>query len=957
MAALFDDFGINAGFVEEQFLKFLENPQLVDESWRKLFTPMRSSFSSDASAADVAAQGMFLRSPAGAPQGHTSHGSNGISNGHAGSYGEGEALPSGDRKATTAPLASHAFVTEVRAVAALEAYRTQGHLGARINPLFAPASPPPEVTSARAALEGSLDEQVTVELAGKRSTLTVRELLSTLEESYCGSLGVELGVVENTVERAWLAARVEATRNHRALTLGEKRRILSWLTRAESLEQFLHKNFVGAKRFSIEGGESFLSMLDFLVDDSAALGVEEIVLGMAHRGRLNVLIGLLGKDVRTLFTAFQDSRPELYLGSGDVKYHLGYSHDRVTSQGKPVHLTLCFNPSHLECVDPVVEGRARAKQDQRGDTQRARVLPVLVHGDAAFMGQGVVPETMNLMSLEGYRTGGTIHIIVNNQVGFTTDATDARSTRYASDMARFLGVPILHVNGDDPEAVAQAALLCAEYRQRFQKDIFVDLLCYRKYGHNEGDEPRFTQPRMYALIDHHPSVREQYAKLLASRGELPASESEAMLTEAREELRQALEDAKTSDHHPHPMTLGGLWKGFRGGPDGDTPQVETRVDRAKLFDLLKRICSWPQDFHVNPKVADILRKRVEGVEKGDKIDWAVGETLAYASLLDEGRVVRMSGQDCRRGTFSHRHAVLRDSQTSERYCPLAQVATGRGSFEIYDSPLSEAGVLGFEYGYSLDSPSALVIWEAQFGDFANSAQVIIDQFLLAAEDKWQRLSGLVLLLPHSYEGQGPEHSSARLERFLQGCAEDNIQVCNLTTPAQIFHALRRQVLRPWRKPLVIMSPKNLLRQKLSTFDELSEGHFQRVIPESLPQDPAKVKRVLLCSGKVYYDLVAQRAARKLDQEVAIVRLEQLYPLNLELTEALAIYRDGTPLLWVQDEPWNMGAWYYLQARLPLVLDNRLPLSCVARAESASPATGSKAAHDLEQKMLLDSAFM
>jgi 2-oxoglutarate dehydrogenase E1 component len=714
---------------------------------------------------------------------------------------------------------------------------------------------------------------------------------------------------------------------------------------------------VGAKRFSLEGAESLIPLLDLLVDDAGAQGVEEIVLGMAHRGRLNVLCNILDKNVRELFAAFMDTHPERQLGSGDVKYHLGYSTDRLTSSGKSVHVSLAFNPSHLEWVNPVVEGRARAKQDQKGDAARKRVMPLLIHGDAAFIGQGVVAETLNMASLEGYTTGGTIHVIVNNQIGFTTDPRDARSTRYATDISHVLKVPVFHVNGEDPEAVAHVTRLAIEYRQRYGKDVIIDMYCYRKWGHNEGDEPRYTQPTMYAAIDKQPSVREVYVKRLLSMGQITAEQAQEIAEKSRANLTSAQEDAKKGDFHAAPNAMGGLWHRYRGGPDKDVPETDAKASKDELLSLLRRVSSVPAGFRANPKVVKIMQERLHAAEAGQALDWAAGETLAYATLLAGGTSVRLSGQDSRRGTFSHRHAVLREIDTGNSYTPLATVAESGARFEVWDSPLSEAGVLGFDYGYSLDSPHRLVLWEAQFGDFVNCAQVIIDQFLVAAEDKWNRLSGLVMLLPHGFEGQGPEHSSARLERFLTNCAEDNIQVCNLTTPAQIFHCLRRQVLRPWRKPLVIMSPKSLLRHKeaTSTLDELATGRFQRVIPDVGQRDPKQVRKVLLCSGKVYYDLVASRTERRAD-DVAIVRLEQLYPFNDELAAALAPYKDGTPLVWVQDEPWNMGAWFYLSARLPSVIGSRLPLSCASRAESASPATGSPKAHLLEQKMLHDAAF-
>jgi 2-oxoglutarate dehydrogenase E1 component len=628
----------------------------------------------------------------------------------------------------------------------------------------------------------------------------------------------------------------------------------------------------------------------------------------------------------------------------------------VTHAGRPIHLSIAFNPSHLEFVDPVVEGRVRAKIDRR---KRKSTMPLLIHGDASFMGQGVVAETLNLSQLEGYSTGGTIHIAVNNQLGFTTFPRDSRSTRYCTDIARMLRVPVFHVNGEDPEAVIQVTRLAIEFRQRFKQDVVIDMYCYRKYGHNEGDEPRFTQPVMYSLIDKKPTVREVYVARLVAAGHISRDEANAIAQERRATLELALEEARKGDFHHLPEAMGGVWAPYRGGPDAGVPEVSTAYPRDKLAQVVAKLATVPEGFHPNPKVLKLLEQRRDRALAGQSLDWGAAEHLAYASILLEGHGIRIGGQDSRRGTFSHRHATLFDTETGEPYVPLAHLADdshGVGRFEIYDSPLSEAGVLGFEYGYSLDRPDKLVVWEAQFGDFANAAQVIIDQFIVSAEDKWGRLSGLVLLLPHGFEGQGPEHSSARIERFLQLAAEDNIQVCNLTTPAQFFHVLRRQVNRLWRKPLVIFTPKSLLRwhEAVSTMDEMAGGSFQRVMADDVV-DPERVVRVLLCSGKVYYDLAAERR-KQARQDVAIVRLEQYYPLSDALPKALARYREGTPVVWVQEEPRNMGGWYFVNARKHEIFAGRHPLSVVCRPESASPATGSKAAHDLEQKMLIDEAF-
>jgi len=838
----------------------------------------------------------------------------------------------------------------------INAYRTRGHLFARVDPLRLEPAAPPQLELANFELAASdLDRTFsTIDMPGPK-TATLREIIARLDTTYRRSIGVEFSQLEDPEERQWLQERMESTQNRLRLDREEQIRILTKLTDAELFEQFIHKNYVGAKRFSLEGAESLIPLLDLLVETAGQQGIDEIVIAMAHRGRLNVLANILNKNLREIFAAFEDDNPEKYLGSGDVKYHLGYSTDHTTASGRGVHLSLAFNPSHLEWVNPVVEGRVRAKQDRFGDEQRKRAMPLLIHGDAAFMGQGVVSETLNRAGLEAYATGGTIHVVVNNQVGFTTLPSDARSTRYATDITRMLKVPVFHVNGEDPEAVGQVTKLAIEFRQRFGKDVVVDMYCYRRYGHNEADEPRFTQPLMYSIIDKKPSVREVYVRRLVEMGQITAPQADQIVARRRAVLDDALDEARRGQFSWVPTAMGGLWARYAGGADALVPEVPTAVPRDVLVDLCRRAVTLPPDFHANPKIVRLFEQRLEKVEKGQPLDWAIGEMLAYASLVSSGVPIRLSGQDTRRGTFSHRHATVVDVRSGEPYVPIASLATGKGRFEVWDSPLSEAGALGFEYGYSLDYPDGLVIWEAQFGDFVNAGQVIIDQFIISGEDKWHRLNGLVLYLPHAYEGQGPEHSSARLERFMQQAAEDNIQVCNLTTSAQLFHVLRRQVLRPWRKPLIIMTPKGLLRLPTSTIDELATGSFQRVIPDSSGVDPSDVRRILLCSGKVYYDLEKKRKELAAN-DVAIVRLEQIYPLSDVLPKTLAAYRDGTPLVWVQDEPWNMGGWYSMNARMPALLERRFPLSCVSRAESASPATGSHASHELEQKMLLDAAF-
>jgi 2-oxoglutarate dehydrogenase E1 component len=953
------DFGINTGLVEELYAQYLENPASVDASWRSYF---------DARLAATPGRTTLVTRAPGLP----------LTNGElARTLNQAFAPTAPEPEARFAPVPSHErdvlaeAAIQARVYKLLNAYRVRGHLFAHLDPLGAPMLAPPELDLRNFdLLPEDLDKPFpTVDLAGMPPFATLREILAALEETYCRTIGVEFTHIEDPEQRDWLRERMESTRNRLALGVDEQLRILTKLSDAEIFEQFIHRSYgAGTKRFSLEGAESLIPLLDLLVEQAADFGVEEAVLGMAHRGRLNVLANIMNKSVREIFAAFEDADPERFLGGGDVKYHLGYSTDHTTGSGKKVHLTMTFNPSHLEFVNPVVEGRTRAKQDRltmsKGGNAKPRVLPLLIHGDAAFIGQGIVSETLNLSGLAGYTTGGTIHVITNNQIGFTTDVRDSRSTRYASDITRMLKVPVFHVNGEDPEAVAAVAHLAVEWRQRFGMDVVIDMYCYRRHGHNEGDEPRYTQPLMYQAIDRKPTVRQMYVKRLVAMGQVTEDRAEEIVVRRREVLAAALDEVKQKGFAPVTYAMGGVWSSYRGGLDSATPEVPTAVSAEKIKELAARLTQLPEGFHAHPKVLPILEARRHAIENDEPFDWGTGEMLAYATLLSERTPVRISGQDVKRGTFSHRHAVLFDIKTGEEFSPLSHVATPPGRIDIYNSPLSEQGVLGFDFGYSLDYPEALVIWEAQFGDFLNGAQVIVDQFITSSEDKWHRLSGLVMYLPHGYEGQGPEHSSARLERFLQNAAEDNIQVCNLTTPAQLFHALRRQVLRPWRKPLVIMTPKSLLRvagsskgphRPVSTLSDLTQGRFQRVIPDVSTVDPSDVKKILLCTGKVYYDLAIAREQRQA-HDVAIVRLEQLYPLNEELRNALAPYKDGTKLVWVQEEPKNYGPWYYIKANVPEFIHRRLPISCVARAASASPATGSRASHLLEQKMLIDEAF-
>ncbi len=956
------DFGFNQGFVEEIYAQYLENPAAVDINWRMFFESQNGGAPSalGAKSSAPAEKAPEIKGETLVPAVPIPVDASFLDAVYAGP------LPDGEHSREILEQASH----KARVFHLMNAYRVFGHLSAHLNPLSGPPARLPQLEIGEFGLsDADLDKAFpTTGLGGAPPVMTLREIRTQLEETYCRSIGVEFTFIEELEMRRWLQEQMEATHNRMKLTPEIQLRILSKLTEAEVFEQFIHKSYeAGTKRFSLEGGESLIPLLDLMIERAGEHQVDEMVLGMAHRGRLNVLANILGKSLREIFAAFEDKDPEANLGGGDVKYHLGYSTERVTASGQEIHLTLTFNPSHLEFVNPVVEGRARAKQDRAGlrNGGRSKKLPLLIHGDAAFIGQGVVAETLNLANVPGFATGGTVHVIVNNQIGFTTDPEDSRSTRYASDITRILKVPVFHVNGEDPEAVAHVAQLAIDWRQRFGRDVVIDMYCYRRYGHNEGDEPRYTQPLMYSAIDKKESLRDIYVKHLVALGHISKEKADEIVKNRRHALSDTFDEVKKTGFAPVRHMMGGAWRFYRGGSDAAVPEVPTHVPAEKLIALSEKMLELPPGFKPHPKVWPILKARHDKLLAGEPFDWGTGELLAYATLLAEKTPVRITGQDVQRGTFSHRHAVLRDMESNEPYAPLSKVASGPARFEAYNSPLSEAGVLGFEFGYSLDYPDALVIWEAQFGDFLNGAQVIVDQFITSSEDKWHLLTGLVLYLPHGYEGQGPEHSSARLERFLQNSAEDNIQVCNPTTPAQLFHVLRRQVLRPWRKPLVMMTPKSLLRvaatskgphRPVSVLNDLVSGGFKRVIPDTSGVDPTDVKKILLCSGKVYYDLAQARDARGI-KDIAILRLEQLSPLNETLTQALAPYKDGTKLVWGQEEPRNYGAFYYMNAVLPQLLHHRFPLSCVARAPSASPATGSRSSHLLEQKILMDEAFI
>ena len=833
-------------------------------------------------------------------------------------------------------------------------YRVRGHIMAKLDPLGLPtADEPPELNPAYYDIsEADLSRTLAPDTIPGMGALTVGEIVTRLKNTYSRSIGAQFMHIDDLQVRKWLQRRMETTENRLELSREQQLRILGKLTDAVSFEEFIQKKYVGVKSFSLEGGESLIPLLDLAIEKAGSQGVREIVFGMAHRGRLNVLANIMGKSPKQIFREFDDRDAETLRGRGDVKYHLGYSSDWVTAANKKVHLSLCFNPSHLEFVNPVAMGRLRAKQDRAGDVARETGMAILIHGDAAFIGEGVVQESLNLSELPGYRVGGTLHVIVNNQIGFTTGPSDSRSSVYASDVAKMLQIPIFHVNGEDPEAVAQVVNLALDFRHEFKRDVVIDMYCYRKYGHNEGDEPAFTQPLLYDAIRKRQGVQQGYMKRLLKLGQVTQADADRLADARREVLEAELSAARRDDYKGLVQAFEGLWEGYVGGDDESIPEVETGVAPERLAELIRAQNRFPEGFKPHPKLARLLNAKLEIAGGKRPLDWAAGEMLAYATLVTTGVRVRLTGQDTLRGTFVHRHAALFDVVTGAPYIPLQHMSPEQAPLEIYNSPLSETGVLGFEYGYSLDVPDGLVIWEAQFGDFANAGQVIIDQFLASGEEKWRRLSGLTLLLPHGFEGSGPEHSSARLERFLQLCAADNMQVAYPTTPAQIFHLLRRQVLRPWRKPLVIMSPKSLLRhpQAVSSLGDLATGTFQRVIPDA---EADAATRVLLCSGKVYYDLLAERGDAR---DTAIVRLEQLYPLSeRELRAALEPYPQHVPVVWVQEEPENMGAWRTLRASFGDRLFGH-PFFGVYRPAAASPATGSGSAHKLEQRDLMRAAF-
>ena len=924
-------YGGNADYVESLFEQYLADPASVEPHWRGYFAALPRPTGPEASHRAIQSA-IALRARA-----------------------------ARDAGAVVAAAGVDEESARQGAVSRLvQIYANRGHLIAKLDPLGLARRERPRILELayfgldESDLDRSFFTGSRVADVPQRSTL--REIIAMLERTYCGTVGAEFAHVSDTDERLWLQDEFQSGQINHRFSAEERRNILWQLTAAEGLERYLHTKYVGQKRFSLEGGDALIPLLDDVIQTGGALGAEEFVIGMAHRGRLNVLVNVLGKAPSALFSEFEGKYDTAHLtGSGDVKYHKGFSAD-LRTQGGNVHVALAFNPSHLEVVNAVVEGSVRARQERRDDSLGERVVPILIHGDAAFAGQGVVMETLQLSQARGYSTGGTLHLVVNNQVGFTTSRPDdARSTMYCSDVAKMLEAPIFHVNADDPEAVVFVTRLAMRYRMRFHKDVVIDLVCYRRLGHNEADEPSATQPVMYSAIRKHPTARKLYADRLVADGVLTSFEADGLVEEYRAGLDEARPQARASlgmignkytvDWSPY---LEIDW----------AAKLRTGLAPKRLAALGARITAVPEGFTLHPRVQQVVTNRQKMLAGELPLDWGCAETLAYAGLLEDGYAVRLSGQDCGRGTFFHRHAVWHHQQTGETFVPLQHIAERQPRFQVIDSVLSEEAVMGFEYGYSTTDPGVLVIWEGQFGDFANGAQVIIDQFIVSGESKWGRYSGLTLFLPHGYEGQGPEHSSARLERFLQLCAELNMSVCVPSTPAQMFHMLRRQMLRSFRKPLVVMTPKSLLRHELSvsSLADLQSGAFQNIIDEIDPVDSASVRRIVLSSGKVYFDLLkARRAAGQTD--VALARLEQLYPFPIEEYEALlARYPKAREVVWCQEEPQNQGAWYQIRHQLERPIAGKRELLYSGRAPAAAPATGIAKVHEAEQAAIVRAAL-
>ena len=953
-------YGGGSRFIEDLFARYSENPGAVDASWRSYFGALKEAGlmpPAEGQSASWVRPGWPIQT-----------------NGDLTAALDAglDMRPPADRaQAPFTPETRAATTDSIRALMLIRAYRVRGHLVANLDPLGLEKRPPhPELQPATYGFsEADFDREIFIDGVLGLETATLGEILEILGRTYCSTVGVEFMHISEPEEKAWIQQRIEGREKEIHFTPEGKRAILWKLTEAEVLERFLNRKYTGTKRFGLDGAEALIPAMEGIIKRGGHLGVKEIVLGMPHRGRLNVLTNVMQKPYRAIFHEFHggSASPEEVQGSGDVKYHLGTSADREFD-GNLVHLSLTANPSHLEAVDPVVLGKVRAKQTQYGDTSRGEVMSILLHGDAAFAGQGLVAECFGLSQLKGYRTGGTIHIIVNNQIGFTTNPSFSRSSPYPSDSAKMVQAPIFHVNGDDPEAVVHVCKIATEFRQSFKKDVVIDMFCYRRHGHNESDEPAFTQPLMYRTIAEHPPTREIYARRLADEGLIAENEGDRMVAEFESLLGE--EFASAEDYSPEKADwLEGRWKGVEVARGRDR-RGRTALKIKDLKRVGAALTTVPEDFHLHRSIVRQLDRKRQMIESGEGIDWATAEALAFGSLIEEGHRVRLSGQDSGRGTFSHRHAVLTDQENEAKFSPLNNLASG-DRFEVIDSMLSEVALLGFEYGYSMADPDALILWEAQFGDFANGAQVIIDQFISTGESKWLRMSGLVMLLPHGYEGQGPEHSSARPERYLQLCAEDNMQVAVCTTPASYFHILRRQLRREFRKPLIIMTPKSLLRHKraVSRLADLGPGtSFHRLLWDDAQTDPghsvklkrdAAIARVILCTGKVYYDLYHQRGAHK-RSDTQILRLEQLYPFPAKaVTQELARFPKAR-VIWCQEEPRNMGAWTFVEPFIEDILGkldvaSKRPVY-TGRPASASPATGLLRRHNAEQAALVDQAL-
>ena len=947
-------FGPNGPFIADLYGRFLDDPGSIDPSWQGFFRELDE---------DARAVVQALNGASWTPKPRPEEGNGGAEAAADTVAAVAEGVTAGP-EITPEDLRA-ATIDSIRALMLIRAYRVRGHLEADLDPLrVQEIEPHPELDPRSYGFtDEDFDRPIFINYVLGLETATLRQIVKVVRETYCGRIGVEFMHIQDPAQKAWIQERIESIRNVTEFTEAGKRSILERLTAAETFEHFLDKKYTGTKRFGLDGAETAIPALEQILKRGGQLGLEEVVIGMPHRGRLNVLANFMGKSFAAIFSEFQGgaANPDDIGGSGDVKYHLGTSSDREFD-GNVVHLSLTANPSHLEAVNPVVVGKVRPKQIQRGDTDRTKVMALLMHGDAAFAGQGLVAETLDLSELKGYRTGGTIHFIVNNQIGFTTNPVHSRSGPYCSDVAKMIQAPIFHVNGDDPEAVVHVARIATEFRQTFNKDVIIDMFCYRRHGHNEGDEPAFTQPLMYRKIREHPTTREVYAARLAAEGTVTLEDSNGLVAEWQARLEQEFE-AATSYKPNKADWLEGAWSGLDRVRGYDARRGKTDVSMAVLTEVGAALSRFPDDFNVHRKIVRQLAAKRKMIETGEGIDWATAEALAFGTLLVEDHPVRLSGQDSNRGTFSQRHAALIDQETEERYLPLSYIREGQAPIEIVDSPLSEMAVLGFEYGYSLAEPRALVLWEGQFGDFANGAQVIIDQFIVSGESKWLRMSGLVMLLPHGFEGQGPEHSSARLERYLQLCAEDNIQVVNCTTPSNYFHVLRRQMRRNFRKPLIIMTPKSLLRHKraVSNLADFGPGStFHRVMYcDQLPSDPKDARQVVLCSGKVYYDLAEEREKRGI-KDVHLLRLEQLYPFPADaLAAELEPYRH-CHLVWCQEEPRNMGPRNFVDdfirevAAEAGVKDTRLRYT--GRTSAGSPATGLASRHKIEQAALIDDAL-